>query len=247
MKRLTSLYATAFTTLIGLGCGGDAVESMGLQVRAASSTAAPSNADLIMLDSADTAFNLSVATLNLRDIKLDLPEGIVCADVEADLENASCSSDSGDEDTIEIEGPFLVDLVAGTSTPTLDDVVIPALSYRRIDFRVDDVNDESFAVIADFDLDGSAMTLDLSLDFNEDIRIEQAGGIDVTADSDLVAEFVVNDWLAGVDIGACIDDGDVAVDGTTVTVSEDSTSGSCSDIENTIKDNMKNSGQFDRD
>lgn len=200
-----------------------------------------------MTDTADTAFTLTEATLNLRDIKLDLPEGVTCADIEADLENATCSSDSADDDTIEIEGPFVVDLVAGTSTPTLDDVVIPALAYRRVDFRVDDVNDVSFAVLADFDLDGTAMTLDLSLDFNEDIRIEEAGGVEVTADSDLIAEFVVNDWLAGVDLATCIDDGDVTVDGTTVTVTEDSTSGSCSDIENVIKDNMKNSGQFDRD
>ena len=119
---------------------------------------------------------------------------------------------------------------------------------RRIDFRVDDnANDVSFAAIAGFDLDGTAMTLDLSLDFSEDIRIEESGGVAVTADSDLIAEFVVDDWLAGIDLASCIDDGDVDVDGTTVTIDDDSTSGSCSDIENVIKDNMKNSGRFDRD
>lgn len=247
MTRLKNLYLAAFTALLGLGCGGDEVGTTQLQIRAASTMAVSPSADLVMLDTADTAFTLSAATLNLRDIKLDLPNGTRCADVEADLENATCSSDSDDDDTIKIDGPFVVDLVAGTSTPTLDDVVIPALSYRRVDFRVDDIDDVSFAVVADFDLEGTAMTLDLSLDFNEDIRIEQAGGVDVTADSDLIAEFVIDDWLAGVDIGACIDDGDVSVEGTTVTVSEDSTSGSCSDIENVIKDNMKDSGQFDRD
>ena len=37
----------------------------------------------------------------------------------------------------------------------------------------------------------------------------------------------------------CIDDGDVRIETDTVFVDEDSTSGECSDMENTIKDNMK--------
>ena len=91
------------------------------------------------------------------------------------------------------------------------------------------------------------MTLNLNLDFNEDIRIEDPQGLTVDADSDLIAEFVVNNWLGGVDLGSCIDDEDVSIEGSTVVIDDSSTSGSCSDIENIIKENMKNSGQLDRD
>ena len=136
----------------------------------------------------------------------------------------------------------------GISTPSLADVLIPAGTYKRIDFRVDDNGaDSSFAMTATFQYEGAAMTMDLNLDFNEDIRIEDPQGIIVDGDSDLIAEFVVSNWLGRVDVGSCIDDEDVTVEGSTVVIDDSSTSGSCSDIENTIKDNMKNSGQLDHD
>ena len=131
--------------------------------------------------------------------------------------------------------------------PSLDEIKIPAGTYKRIDFRVeDDENNSSFAVVAGFDHEGESMTLNLDLDFNEDIRIEMPQGIYVDEESDLIAEFVVDNWLGGVDITTCMDEGDVTIAGNIVFVDDSSTRGACSDIENTIKRNMKESGQFDK-
>ncbi len=200
-----------------------------------------------MSDDGGTVYALDSGTLRLRHIELDLPDGERCADVADSLVGAEC--DDGDsDDKIRIAGPFTVDLVTGTSMPSLADVVVPAGNYARVDFRVEDGPDDSaFAVAAAFEHDGEALSLALTLDFNEDIRIEAPAGVSIDADSDLIAEFVIDNWLAGVDIGACIAEGDVGREGDVVFVDDSSTSGSCSDIEDTIKRNMKLSGQLDRD
>ncbi len=220
---------------------------VGMEVRAVTNDSNPSlpDAPLVFADSAGDEFALQSAYLRLRHIELDLPDGVSCSDAEDTLVGAECDSDG---DKIRILGPIDVDLVSGTATPSLADVVIPAGTYIRLDFRVEDNPDDvAFAAVADFQHNGDQLSLDLSLDFNEDIRIESPGGITVDADTDLIAEFVVTNWLNGIDVGSCIDDGDVTMEGTTVFVTEGSTSGSCSSIEDTIKSNMKNSGQLDRD
>lgn len=238
---------STFPILVLLAACSSEGGSVGLSVHAVTSDGSSPATELVMTDDGAGDFQIEAATLRLRHIELDLLDGGDCADLADSVDGAICE-DGVDGNKISIEGPFEIDLVAGTSTPSLAEVQIPAGTYKRIDFRVEDNgNDSSFAVRAGFDHEGAAMTLDLNLDFNEDIRIEDAQGLVVDADSDLIAEFVVNNWLGGVDVGACIDDEDVTVVGSTVTIDDSSTSGSCSDIENTIKDNMKNSGQLDKD
>lgn len=244
MKHTTTILPFL---VLAAACSTDEGGSVGLAVQAVTSDSSAPAGELVMTDDGDGEFQIQAATLRLRHIELDLPDGGDCDDFADLLDGATCE-DGVDGDKISIEGPFDVDLVAGTSSPSLADVQIPAGTYKRIDFRVEDNGeDSSFAVTAGFEYQGESMTLDLNLDFNEDIRIEDPQGLTVNADSDLIAEFVVNNWLGGVDVGACIDDGDVFVSGSTVTIDDSSTGGDCSDIENTIKDNMKNSGQLDRD
>lgn len=208
-------------------------------------------------DRTGTAFTLQQGLLHLRHIELDLPRGQRCADVSDQLAGATCrdSSTAGEESKIRIAGPIVVDLVAGTSTPSLANVVIPAGSYERVDLRVDDgvpsqgvvepgspLDDNSFAVIATFQHRGAEATLDLRLNFDEDIRIEQPGGVAVAPGDDLVARFAAANWLANVNLGACVD---------TLTASagryvvDDRNDGACSGIEDTVKRAMKESGDLD--
>lgn len=249
MKRHITTYLTGTTCLFALiGCSDGGLGTAGLQVRAGSMAGPAGGGTLVMIDDRQGEFALVTAHLALRDIKLDLPEGITCADVEADLVGATCEPATalGEEDTIEIAGPFTVDLVTGAAEPGLDDIQIPALTYQRIDFRVDGQGDYGFVAAADFELDGSPARLELALDFSEDIRIESPEGVAVDSDTDLIAEFVVDDWLAGVSISDCVADDSDVLEGSTVRIDESATSGSCSGIENTVKDNMKRSGQLDR-
>ena len=250
MNQLKNNKNLSLATLVlagGLTACADDGATAGVAVQALSTETSETSAPLEMVDDAGARFEVSAASLVLRHIELDLPDGHLCDEIEADLSDGVDCQLGQDTDTIKIDGPFRIDLVSGTSTPSLADMRIPAGTYERIDFRVeDDTNNESFAVTAAFNLDGEAHTLELSLDFNEDIRIERPEGISVGADEDLVAFYLSNTWLAGINIATCIEDGDVDVSGTTVSISDGSSSGSCSDIESIIKNNMKNSGQLDR-
>lgn len=244
MTKTYSLPLTlAFSCLLGACVTDGDVAGVGVRAVTGGGDVPASPSELTFTDDGGNQFAIESAYLHLRDIELDLPDGLTCADIASTLSGADC--EPGD-DKIVITGPLDIDLVAGTATPSLAAVEIPAGQYERIDFRVDDnAQDTSFAVVADFERD-MLYTLNLNLDFSEDIRIESPLGVSVDAGTDLIAEFVVGDWLAGIDVGSCMDAGDVTLDGSTVTIDDDSSSGACSDIENIIKDNMKNSGQLDR-
>lgn len=246
--RLTYLGLLS-TSLLAAACGGGG--DAGIAVSARTGASVP-----VATDARGVAFTVSEGLLHLRHIELDLPDGQSCDDV-GPLVRAEChrGDTAADEDKIRIDGPFAVDMIAGTSTPSLAGVTIPAGTYRRIDLRVDDgdpaeglvaagspLDDNAFAVIASFDDDGQPATLDLRLNFDEDIRIEQPGGVVVAEGEDLIARFAAANWLAGVDLGACV--GTLtATDGRYVI--DDRRDGACGGIEDTVKSAMKNSGDLD--
>jgi hypothetical protein len=249
----TSLLIS-FLSLGFLACAGGG-EGVGINVHAVSLTPGSADNGLALQDQGGADFSMPTALVHLRHIELDLPAGKACAEIEADLVGGQCLAD----EKIRIQGPFVVDLVTGTSQPDLGAVVIPAGTYKRIDIRVDDgdpqegliepgspLDDYSLVVKTRFTYNQAPATLELSLNFDEDIRIEEVSGVAVQAGTDLVAEFVVNDWLAGVDIIDCLDSGELTLDETGTATIDDNADGACGGIENIIKNNMKNSGQLDR-
>lgn len=226
--------------------------SAGLTVKATSAASqALDGRDVpVVNDAGDQAFALAAATVHLKDIRLSLPAGVACADVADALVGASCedvddSADEGGDDSgegaeIKIEGPFVVDLVAGTATPSLDDVRVPALRYERVDLRVDEGEDgASFEGTWATTVNDAAVDVHFAFDFSEDIRVEQPGGVDVAAEGALLVQFVVDDWFAGADLGACLQSGEVAVEAGAADLGDGDDV--CDDIADLVKDNMKNS------
>ncbi len=240
MNKPMLLASLALTTAAACSDGTTAGISVAARSRAGTTPVA--------LDMTGTAFTLTRGSLGVRDIELYLPDGVRCADVGGDLVGAVCKAGdtADDEDKVFIDGPFIVDLMTGTATPTMADLRVPATTYRRVDVRVErsaQLDDAAFVVSASFDLGGQPTTLDAALRFNEDIRIDDPAGIAIAADEDLVARFIVDDWLAGVDIGACARALGTAPGGT-VSV-DDRSSGACADIDDRVKDAMKRSGDLD--
>lgn len=246
MTNMRKSLVFILSSLILAACGGD--EGVGLSIRAASS-----GAGLGLADEGGTTYALQSAQVHLRHIELDLPAGTTCADLEGELAGAACLSDA----KIRIDGPMVVDLITGATTPDLGKVALPAGTYSRIDFRVDDgdpqegliqagdaLDDYSLVVDATFDYEGTPVTLLLSLNFDEDIRIERPAGVALAPADNLAVKFVVDDWLAGVDIAGCLDDGELTLDGDTVVI-DDLADGACGGVEDIIKNNMKNSGDLD--
>lgn len=268
LLRLPLASAALVALAAGAAACGGQTGVAGIQVGATSSalTANDPGAPLGIAGDDGIAYAVSEARVHLRDIELDLPSDVSCADVEdalaggAECDSSDDSADDGGEDKVRIPGPFVIDLLTRTATPDLSAVQIPALAYQRIDFRVEDARAEdglvgqgdallgkSWVVRAAFTKDGAPMQLALDLKFNEDIRIEAAGGVDVADGQSLLLQFDMAGWLAGASVGACIDSGDARTEGDTVIIDEDTSGNSCGDIENTIKENMKGSGELELD
>lgn len=199
----------------------------------------------------DSTYTLSRSEIFLRHIELDLPNRMRCSDIdETRLAGgarcgSSSSSDSPDplddnEDKIVIDGPITIDLVTGHSSPDLSQVRVPTLNYGRIDFRFDN----TWVSEATFDYGGQTMDLRMVLELNDDLRVEQPGGIALEDGEELMVWFNASRWLTGVSVSDCMDRGELSVSGTQVLVDAESDCGD--DIEDRVEDNLKDSAQLHR-
>jgi hypothetical protein len=201
-------------------------------------------------------FTLTQARIHLKDIRLDLPQGTRCADVRGLLAGATCKGgDSGSgSGTVVVPGPIVVDLMAGTTTPDLSGLRLPAGTYKRIDFRLEEAKagevasgepliGYSLLVKADFTQDSKPTTLDLKLKFSEDARFQSSTGVEVGADDELLALLKPQAWLEGLPVASCLAKGDLTIASNTLLI-DDRAKGECSGAEGLVKENIKNSGDL---
>jgi hypothetical protein len=262
----TALLSAAALSVTACGSGDGA--TLHFSVRDRVSTGSALNASVNGIAEGETAaptfqsadgvtLELTQARIHLRDIRLDLPQGTKCSDVIGLSTGVECmGGDSGSgSGTLVVRGPIVVDLMSGASTPDLSGIVIPAGTYKRIDFRLDEGRSDelpagesligySLRVGANFT--GTAQAgkkLELALKFSEDARFESATGVEVPEGGKLIAMLQPTKWLTGLPLGSCIQKGDVAVDGDTVRI-DDRADGDCSGAEDLVKRNIKNSGDL---
>jgi hypothetical protein len=278
MHKELALYSAVGLT-IGIaaallsGCGeagAPGTTTVRLAVRGDSSSVAPS-----ATDASGAALRVEAARANVRSIGFTLANGMRCSELDpAALGDARCDDDATDDvgddnpstggsstddsDEVRLYGPFVVDLMTGAATPSLEGLHIPAQTYTRVDVRFDDA-DPRDGLVSDGDplaeqtlLASGAMThggedlrFELTLDFSEDARFEQASGpIAVSADapSEVLLWLDVARWFQAVRIGECMSDGDLVVSNGTVIIDD---RGDCSDVEGALKDAIKESGQAD--
>lgn len=200
-----------------------------------------------------TQFTLTQARIHLRDIRLDLPKGTKCGEVSGLLAGAECKG-SDSSGTILVPGPIVVDLMTGATTPDLSGLSIPAGTYKRIDFRLEEAKSDevgatepllgySFMARADFTQAGAAQKLEMFFKFSEDARFESSTGVEVPEGGSLVAFLKPQVWLEGLPLGECVSDGDVEVVSGTVRI-DGKAGGKCSDAEGMVKSNIKRSGDL---
>lgn len=226
-----------FSALL-VACGSDfATTDVRVEMRAFS---VDGPTEIVAPDADGADLVVESAEVNVRDIELYLPDDVDCEDFDGD-EDFDCSDDDDDE-KITIEGPFHVDLVEGTVAA---EVALPVGNYRRVDVRVDDdESDVTFRAVGELDMGDATAEVEIVLDFNEDVRFEGDVEIDGTETSGtLLLGLVAANWLHDVPLQSCVEREDFA-DGP-VTVGEDNSgSGSCSDLENAIRDNVESSGDL---
>ncbi len=183
----------------------------------------------------DSDFVVDEASIRVRDIEFYLPEDVGCEDVDPEF---VCE----DDEKIVIEGPFAVDLIEGTIDETL---VLPLGVYRRVDVRIDDGDDDiSFRAAGTWNGSASPVALELAFDFNEDIRFE--GEFEITEETHpdgLLLGLDVGSWIDAEAMTECATRNGELGDG--VVLGEDNSgSGSCSDLENEVRDNIEASGSL---
>lgn len=256
LRQLLLSSAVALTA-----CGGDGA-SLRFSVHESQAqatsplVAAAEPAPAPTFSSGDITFTLQQARIHLKDIRLELPQGTKCDDVRGLLSGATCKggeSGSG-SGTVLVPGPIVVDLMAGTTTPDLSGLRLPAGSYKRIDFRLEEAKADEVAanepivgysllVKAGFTRDGAANTLELKLKFSEDARFESVTGIEVGADDELLALLKPQAWLEGLPVASCLQSGDLRLSSNVLLLDEQA-QGACSDAETLVKNNIKNSGDL---
>lgn len=213
-----------------------------IALRAATAEGLGGPGGLTTEDGGGGSLDIVAARVIVRDIELDFADDdLDCAALEEELAPpVSCD----DDETIVIEGPFEVDLLTGEATPSLEGLTIPAAEYRRVDVRIQSDDGPSFEAITE--LDGDVSSAHIALDFTEDARFESEDGVLLDGDAGtLLVRLDVDAWFSGVPLTRCIDDGDVEIQDDHAVIDEDTSGGGdCSDIENELKDNIKDSGEL---
>ncbi len=198
-------------------------------------------------DLSGTLFTIKEARVSVRNIQFDFPDGV---------------TDTLAVDKISIDGPFVIDLMTGVSTPAISEFTIEPGLYKRIDVRLDDSEasdglvdssdalfENTLVVAGNFDYgDVTGRSYSIVLKFNEDVRFEEPGGILIDEDAlnNVVINLLVDEWLQGIDITTCLDDGDLIFDGDgNLLIDDGAGGGNCSDIEGIIKSNIKNNFDLD--
>lgn len=175
----------------------------------------------------DAGVVLTEASLLVKEIKLDLPEGLSCSDAGfVAAATVSCKDESESEEEhgtltttthsrIKIEGPIRFDLIAGTSDPSLEGLSLPSGVYRKIKLELDDSGEDhsgtgSIVLAGTYPAsDGSPIDFSISFDASGEIEMENVGGIEVAegVTNVVLAQLDVNAWLAGIDFAACVAEG----------------------------------------
>lgn len=203
------------------------------------------------IDQQGNTFTIETALANVRDVDLYLPDGATCDDL---IGAEGLDTVGGDHtvvcenDHVRARGPWLVDLVAKTSTPDLPEVPVLAGTYRRIDVRFDPGADgATIAVTGTFLIEGRAQPFAMTLDFSETLRFE---GTDVVATRDAVAQALLtldpSGWFASMPLAQCAADGDFPIEGGIVRFGEDDDGGrgggdddACEEFDDRVRDGVR--------
>lgn len=255
MKRLLLIALVSLASLSGCagvetgnGRAGFTTATVQLALRTAAGTPGAPTTE----DSAGTKYVFTTARAVVRHVELSLPSGQTCTSLDlTGLDSRITCDPSG----LRVNGPFVVDLLTGVSTPSLADLSVPAGVYDRVDVRFDDakgavpasdpLSKNTLLAEGTFDTGAGPQSFRLRLKFNEDARFERPGGFELTEDAaeEVLLWLDVASWFKSLPLTECIDEGRFDEEGGKL-LFEDS-GGGCSDIENTLKKAIKESGQLD--
>ncbi|MCK6546229.1 hypothetical protein L6R52_10300 [Myxococcota bacterium] len=265
-SKLLSLSSLAVSAALA-ACGTETGNGLGtVSVKAgltSSSVAAQSDAApveppvLVGTDAQGTPLRIVTASTYVRRIDFDRPGGKTdCGEYKpSNTERVKC-----DGGKLRLNGPFVIDLVTRTATPSLDGLELLPDVYKRVEVFMEAGRAGDGPVAAGDALDGatlvasgsiaypagSATDFDLSLRFTDMAAFTSAEGITVeagTTPQDVLLDLDVASWFAALPITQCLDDGDLTIENGRIAIA-DKGNGSCKMIEAELKDAIKASGRL---
>jgi len=209
------------------------------------------------------ALVLDNAQLSMDKIKLKM-EGEDELNLQDESESESTNTE--DEEEREFKGPFLVDLIANTVTPTPPEAKVPAGDYKEIELSVHKIEDED---LADLTMDkndtmykrsiyvsgiytptgGSAVNFSMSYELSEEYKLSGSNAFSIGSGlvNDLVIAFRLPRWFV-FDNAETNSDGlsfaDLPVGDISLTEDSDEIA---KKIRSIIKENIKLSADFGKD
>ena len=215
-------------------------------------------APLLTEDAQTSTFEIQMAVLSLRDVKLFLDDAM-CSDF-SDLEFEEPVSCQGA--MVTVDGPLLIDLTSGDSIPSLADLTIPRAGYTQANMKLEPGDPVDGVVLEGGVLDGVSFYVegeftcaegfsqcmgvhDFSgaFDFNRTIVFV---GDPFTVDSETQAlrlNLEVTDWFASLEITECIQQGDLAFEGDGSLILQDG-GNPCNNLELDIRNAFSASAKF---
>lgn len=134
---------------------------------------------------------------------------------QEDAEDAQDGDDDGEDDNEEVEfaGPFVVDLIAGTSTPDFGEASILPGTYEELEIEIGPVLDNGHSIFITFDIprDGQD-TLKVQYSFSGEIEIEIERDAGFQIDGGTLNQMLVllnlDSLVNGVDFSQAVVDAD---------------------------------------
>lgn len=148
---------------------------------------------------------LNATGLTFTDIMIGVDEIEFETELEDDQEDISGEDD---ELKVEFEGPYVIDLINGTSTPNLGIGDVPTGVYDELEIEMAPVLTGGNSVFIKFTLDGK--TYEFSTTEEIEIEVENLSGFDI--DSNSLQNFLVlinlDNVFAGIDLSNAVADED---------------------------------------
>ncbi|QDG51618.1 hypothetical protein FIV42_12930 [Persicimonas caeni] len=249
---------------LAAGCGdngdGDSPQEFGtaqVRLEAMSSTNTMAN-QLEFEDPSGTLYSMTSLTIAVEELEFDLPANISCGDIGGEFDaRVQCDDDGalGGEDQIKIDGPFVFNVLEGTSTPDLSTIRIPAIGYTTVDLEVDtariedntvprdaDIIDHTVVAFSDFEFMNSKRELMLDFSFKAEAKAS-ADDLPQAAVADggtLVLQLDVANWLDSIPVTDCLMAGSLKSRDGLVTL-DDEAIDDCGDAEAQFESNFEDS------
>lgn len=197
LTALTLVILTALTILLGSCSDDDSVDPSAAQVQLKMKATTSSSRIVATGRTTNAAITLRQALLGVTELEFDF-----------------LNDDGRDDDDIEFEGNFVVDLISGTSNPDFGIAsVIPGV-YDEIELDLEPILEGGNTIFIEMEYlaDGASEPYIIEFSYRDDIEIEFERDAGFTLDGGSLSQYLVlldlDDLFSSVDFSSANVDGD---------------------------------------